>query len=79
VTASPTPDKHPGRVVELPHYDPPEAPLPAKGCDICGALAQQRAEARERGDMSRVTDCNVEMRRHPHPHPHSHEKRRGKR
>ncbi len=45
---------------------PPDAPEPAEGCDICGALAKQRAEARTRGDFSAVSDCNVEMAAHPH-------------
>nr|WP_236680190.1 hypothetical protein [Streptomyces sp. 9-7] len=42
-------------------------PAPIAGCDVCQALARQRAEAQAVGDKSRVTDCNVEMRRHPHP------------
>ncbi|MFJ9619870.1 hypothetical protein [Streptomyces noursei] len=37
------------------------------GCDVCGALAKQRAAARAAGDESKVIDCNIEMRRHPHP------------
>ncbi|MFE7314605.1 MULTISPECIES: hypothetical protein [unclassified Streptomyces] len=43
----------------------PEA-QPVAGCDVCGALERQRAQARATGDRSKVTDCNVEMRRHPH-------------
>lgn len=61
------PDTHPGPVVELPCHAPPEEPRPTKGCDICCALDRQRTVARQTGDLSRVTDCNVEMRRHPHP------------
>ncbi|WP_411127358.1 hypothetical protein [Streptomyces sp. x-19] len=44
---------------------PGPEPKPAPGCDICGALADQREEARKRGDMAKVSDCNVEMKRHP--------------
>lgn len=54
--------------------DPPTAlpqsfetePLPVPGCDVCGALARARAAARAAGDMSNVSDMNVEIRRHPH-------------
>ncbi|WP_078876222.1 hypothetical protein [Streptomyces sp. 769] len=51
------------------HLSDPTAkpdPEPVAGCDVCGALVRQRAAARSRGDMSKVTDCNVELRRHPH-------------
>ncbi|KNB54342.1 hypothetical protein [Streptomyces caatingaensis] len=41
-------------------------PEPAPGCDVCGALARQRVEARRTGDFSQATDCNVELRQHPH-------------
>ncbi|MCK7626206.1 hypothetical protein MUU72_24385 [Streptomyces sp. RS10V-4] len=41
-------------------------PEPVAGCDVCGALARQRARARAAGDRSKATDCTVEMRRHPH-------------
>nr|WP_018539248.1 hypothetical protein [Streptomyces sp. SID8354] len=41
-------------------------PEPVAGCDVCGALARQRAGAYTIGDRSRATDCNVEIRRHPH-------------
>ncbi|WP_340561806.1 hypothetical protein [Streptomyces sp. GSL17-111] len=41
-------------------------PAPASGCDVCGALASQREAARAVMDWSKVTDCNVEIRRHPH-------------
>jgi hypothetical protein len=42
-------------------------PEPVAGCDVCGALAVQRAKAYVVGDRSKVTDCNVEIGRHPHP------------
>lgn len=42
-------------------------PLPNPGCKICAALGRQREEARGVGDLALVSDCNVEMRRHPHP------------
>ncbi|WP_407287680.1 hypothetical protein [Streptomyces sp. BP-8] len=42
-------------------------PRPVAGCDVCGALARQRAGAYAVGDRSAATDCNVEIRRHPHP------------
>ncbi|MFJ9414521.1 hypothetical protein ACIRPT_10185 [Streptomyces sp. NPDC101227] len=47
--------------------EPASEPVPVAGCDVCGALAQQRAGAYGVGDRSKVTDCNVEMRRHAHP------------
>ncbi|WP_199836195.1 hypothetical protein [Streptomyces sp. NRRL F-4489] len=47
--------------------EPLPEPVPAEGCDVCGALAEQRARAHAAGDWSKVTDCNVELRRHPHP------------
>jgi hypothetical protein len=43
---------------------PPEPPEPSPGCDVCAALARQRAEAAARGDLSRVTDSDVEIRNH---------------
>lgn len=42
--------------------DPPE---PEPGCDVCSALAQQRTEATDRGDLSKATDINIELRSHP--------------
>lgn len=33
---------------------------------MCAALAEQRQEARARGDYSAATDANVEIRNHPH-------------
>jgi hypothetical protein len=41
-------------------------PVPVDGCDVCAALADQRAEWRKVGDFSKVSDCNVEMAQHPH-------------
>ncbi|MFF8531013.1 hypothetical protein ACF07B_03310 [Streptomyces sp. NPDC015532] len=41
-------------------------PEPSAGCDVCRALDTQRTEARARGDLSRVTDINIEIRRHAH-------------
>lgn len=52
--------------VELPLRTDPE-PVPVAGCGVCAALATQRGEARLRGDHSRASDCNVELRHHPHP------------
>ncbi|MFC8347860.1 hypothetical protein [Streptomyces sp. NPDC057280] len=43
---------------------PLEEPEPPTGCDVCGALARQRTEARAAGDLSRVSDLNVEIRSH---------------
>ncbi|GAB2732898.1 hypothetical protein GCM10027072_29400 [Streptomyces bullii] len=41
-------------------------PEPVTGCRECGQLAREREEARMAGDVSRVSDCNVRIRRHPH-------------
>jgi hypothetical protein len=49
--------------IELP--DPTRPPVPAPGCDVCGALDRQRAAAEEAGDTRRATAYEVEMRRHP--------------
>ncbi|MFC9911054.1 hypothetical protein [Streptomyces sp. NPDC059862] len=46
---------------------PLDAPEPPVGCGVCQALARQRAEAAARGDLSRVSDCNVEIRNHHEP------------
>jgi hypothetical protein len=43
---------------------PAREPVPADGCDVCRALAQERRAARRDGDMSKVSDLNVEMRNH---------------
>ncbi|MFD3941666.1 hypothetical protein [Streptomyces sp. NPDC058579] len=45
-------------------YEMSRPPVPVPGCAECGALAAQRAEARERFDWSGETDANVLMRRH---------------
>lgn len=45
---------------------PPVRPKPVAGCARCAALAQQRTRALAVGDYSRVSDCNVRMRRHEH-------------
>uniref|UniRef100_A0AAU2VZ43 Uncharacterized protein n=1 Tax=Streptomyces sp. NBC_00008 TaxID=2903610 RepID=A0AAU2VZ43_9ACTN len=45
-------------------------PIPNFGCAICAALGRQRDEARTIGDVSTITDCSVEMRRHPHEGDH---------
>ncbi|MFI1948593.1 hypothetical protein ACH46F_32680 [Streptomyces virginiae] len=39
-------------------------PVPTPGCGVCEALGRQRAEARAKGDRSKVSDCNVELRNH---------------
>ncbi|MGW7636358.1 hypothetical protein [Streptomyces decoyicus] len=49
------------------HLSPPlDRPAPATECDVCAALAEQRAEAERKGNFSAVVDCNVELRNHPH-------------
>ncbi|MDX3559087.1 hypothetical protein PV729_46850 [Streptomyces europaeiscabiei] len=45
--------------------DPTRPPQPVRGCDVCAALDQQRAEAEERGDIRAATTREVEIRRHP--------------
>lgn len=46
---------------------PLEQPTPRADCDVCRALASQRVEAARRGDLSRVSDINVEIRNHHAP------------
>lgn len=41
-------------------------PVPNFGCDVCASLGRQREEARAAGDLSAVSDCNVEINKHPH-------------
>lgn len=41
-------------------------PIPVPGCDVCRALGKEREVARQRGDGSKVSDTNVELRAHPH-------------
>ncbi|MFE0273818.1 hypothetical protein ACFWZY_17120 [Streptomyces sp. NPDC058992] len=48
---------------------PCREPAPAKGCGVCSALSKQRKEAREAGDLSKATDCSVEIQNHPHRKP----------
>ncbi|WP_330332698.1 hypothetical protein OHS33_25295 [Streptomyces sp. NBC_00536] len=43
---------------------PRKPPVPAPGCAVCVALVEQRTAAREAGDMSAVSDCNVELAAH---------------
>lgn len=45
---------------------PLDDPAPPGDCGVCAALARQRTEARTEGDLSRVSDYNVEIRNH-HP------------
>lgn len=40
-------------------------PKPSAECDVCQALLHQRQLAAARGDMSKVTDLNIELRNHP--------------
>ncbi|MFF7889393.1 hypothetical protein ACH40F_52685 [Streptomyces sp. NPDC020794] len=43
----------------------PEAePVPVDECDVCSVLARNRKLARREGDLSKVSDLNVEMRSH---------------
>ncbi|WP_245608020.1 hypothetical protein [Streptomyces hokutonensis] len=42
-------------------------PMPPADCGVCAALARQRTEATRDGDLSRATDCNVEIRNHHRP------------
>ncbi|RSO28306.1 hypothetical protein DMH15_28125 [Streptomyces sp. WAC 06725] len=60
------PTKYYGPPVELP-LRLGRDPDPEPGCDVCGALARERDTARGTGNMSKVSDVNVEIRRHPHP------------
>jgi hypothetical protein len=50
--------------VHLP--EPTLEPTPMDGCGVCEALVKQRAAARQRGDLSAVSDANVELRNHRH-------------
>lgn len=47
---------------------PPTPPAPEPGCGVCAALAEQRTAARGDGDLSAVSDCNVELAAHPKKH-----------
>lgn len=46
---------------------PLDEPMPPAECGVCQALVRQREQASGRGDLSRVTDCNVEIRNHHEP------------
>ncbi|MFD9111647.1 hypothetical protein [Streptomyces bottropensis] len=48
---------------------PLSEPEPPADCGVCAALAVQRAEAKSAGDLSKVSDLNVEMRNHHEPRP----------
>jgi hypothetical protein len=48
--------------VHLP--EPVPDPDPEPGCDVCGALAEQRRTAKRDGNLTRVTDINIELRNH---------------
>lgn len=39
-------------------------PQPVPGCAQCDNVAMDRYRARANGDGSKVTDCNVRLRRH---------------
>lgn len=54
------------RPVHLMDPVPVAEPEPVAGCDVCMALAGQRAAARAVGDASKAIDCSVEISRHPH-------------
>ncbi|MDT0467528.1 hypothetical protein [Streptomyces gibsoniae] len=52
------------------HLALPEGwPVPHPGCKVCGALAAERERAQASGDLSKVSDCNVEIREHKDAHP----------
>lgn len=59
------PNTYPGPPVELPLRLDGD-PNPAADCDVCQALSEQRSEAHAKRDMSKVSDCNIEIRNHPH-------------
>jgi len=46
--------------------EPLRDPVPVAGCSTCQAWAAEREEARASHDWTRVSDCNVHVRRHPH-------------
>lgn len=41
-------------------------PAPVVHCAVCNVAANDRRAARDRGDLSAVTDANVVIRQHPH-------------
>ncbi|WP_431997848.1 hypothetical protein [Streptomyces fungicidicus] len=49
--------------------EPLPEPAPVPDCVQCARLADERERWRAAGDDTRVSDCNVWMRRHPtHEH-----------
>lgn len=63
--SSPTTTMDPPVQLSLPR----KPPSPASGCGVCAALAEQRSVAYGDGDMSAVSDCNVELAAHPKKEP----------
>ncbi|MFE0771757.1 hypothetical protein [Streptomyces sp. NPDC058861] len=63
-----TPRTYPSAPVVLPDRTSDPEPTPADGCAGCSELANARTRARQIGDMTTVSDCNVLMRRHPEGH-----------
>ncbi|MDH6214355.1 hypothetical protein M2283_001638 [Streptomyces pseudovenezuelae] len=57
-------DMEPAPALGLPLHEP----QPPAGCDVCASLVRQRATAAAAGDLSQVSDCNVEIRAHTDPH-----------
>ncbi|GGN41615.1 hypothetical protein GCM10012285_20990 [Streptomyces kronopolitis] len=45
---------------------PPAPPTPTENRDVCMAPAEQRAEAEDGDDLSRVAECTTQLRNHPH-------------
>lgn len=45
---------------------PLDEPKPTPGCGVCAALARDREQAKQAGNGSLVSDCNIELRNHPH-------------
>jgi hypothetical protein len=43
---------------------PAAPPEPKPGCPACAGIASRRAQAAAVGDYSRVSDCNIWIRRH---------------
>lgn len=48
--------------------DPTRPPKPAPGCDVCGALDRQRAEAKQASDIPRASMYEAEIRNHSRRH-----------
>ncbi|MEU4097768.1 hypothetical protein [Streptomyces sp. NPDC026673] len=59
------PTRYSAEPVVLPLHLEPD-PAPTTGCGVCLALDTERTAARMRGDLSRVSDMNVEIRNHGH-------------